>query len=59
VPEEVEIDTDKLSEDIKEEIERQGGTLLKAIALTTARSSPRSQQSQRCAPAAPLMRHWC
>jgi len=36
VPEEVEIDTDKLNEDIKEEIEREGGTLLKAIALTTA-----------------------
>jgi len=36
VPEEVEIDTDKLTEDIKEEIEREGGTLLKAIALTTA-----------------------
>lgn len=36
MPEEVEIDTDKLSEDIKEEIEREGGTLLKAIALTTA-----------------------
>lgn len=36
MPEEVEIDTDKLNEDIKEEIERQGGSLLKAIALTTA-----------------------
>ncbi|HLI81397.1 MAG TPA: DUF4337 family protein [Candidatus Binataceae bacterium] len=36
MPEEVEIDTDKLNEDIKEEIEREGGTLLKAIALTTA-----------------------
>ena len=36
MPEEVEIDTDKLTENIKEEIEREGGTLLKAIALTTA-----------------------
>jgi hypothetical protein len=36
VPEQVEIDTDKLGEQIKEEIEREGGTLLKAIALTTA-----------------------
>src|SRR5882762_8664869 len=36
VPIEVEIDTDKLGEEIKEEIEREGGTLLKAIALTTA-----------------------
>ena len=36
MPEEIEIDTDKLGEEIKEEIEREGGTLLKAIALTTA-----------------------
>ena len=36
MPEQVEIDTDKLGEQIKEEIEREGGTLLKAIALTTA-----------------------
>jgi hypothetical protein len=36
MPEEVEIDTDKLDEEIKEELERQGGSLLKAIALTTA-----------------------
>jgi len=36
VPEEVEIDTDQLDEEIKEELEREGGTLLKAIALTTA-----------------------
>jgi hypothetical protein len=36
VPEEVEIDTEKLGEQIKEEIEREGGMLLKAIALTTA-----------------------
>jgi Domain of unknown function (DUF4337) len=36
VPEEVEIDTDTLDEEIKEEVERQGGTLLRAIALTTA-----------------------
>jgi hypothetical protein len=36
VPEEIEIDTDKLDEQIKEELEREGGNLLKAIALTTA-----------------------
>ena len=36
MPEEVDIDTDKLDEEIKEELEREGGTLLKAIALTTA-----------------------
>ena len=36
MPEEVEIDTDKLGEQIKEEIERESGPLLKAIALTTA-----------------------
>jgi hypothetical protein len=36
VPEEVEIDVDKLDDEIKEELEREGGTLLKAIALTTA-----------------------
>jgi hypothetical protein len=36
VPEEVEIDTDKLDEEIREEVERQGGTLLRAIALSTA-----------------------
>src|SRR5579864_581431 len=36
VPEEVEIDTDDLNEEIKEEVERQGGRLLRAIALTTA-----------------------
>jgi hypothetical protein len=32
----MEIDTDKLHEEIHEEVEREGGALLKAIALTTA-----------------------
>jgi hypothetical protein len=36
VPEEIEIDTDKLRESINEEIERQGGSLLRWISLTTA-----------------------
>jgi hypothetical protein len=36
VPEEIEVETDKLHEDIHEEVEREGGALLKAIALTTA-----------------------
>jgi hypothetical protein len=36
VPEEIEIDTDKLHEDIHEELEREGGSLLKLVALTTA-----------------------
>ena len=36
MPEEVEIDTDKLDEEIKEQLEREGGSLLKTIALTTA-----------------------
>lgn len=36
MPEEVDIDTDKIDEQIKEELEREGGRLLKAIALTTA-----------------------
>lgn len=36
MPEEIEIDTDKLRETIDEEIERDGGRLLKGIALTTA-----------------------
>ncbi len=36
VPEEIEIDTDKIQEDVKEQLEREGGSLLKAIALTTA-----------------------
>jgi Domain of unknown function (DUF4337) len=36
VPEEIEIDTDTLDEKIHEELEREGGTLLKMIALTTA-----------------------
>jgi uncharacterized protein DUF4337 len=36
MPEEIEVDTDKLHEEIHEEVEREGGALLKAIALTTA-----------------------
>jgi hypothetical protein len=36
VPDEIEVDTDKLHEEIHEELEREGGWLLKAIALTTA-----------------------
>lgn len=36
MPEEIEIDTDKLHEAIHEEVEREGGTLLRTIALTTA-----------------------
>jgi hypothetical protein len=36
VPEEIEIDTDRLRETIDEEIERQGGSLLRWISLTTA-----------------------
>jgi hypothetical protein len=36
MPEEIEIDTDKLREAIDEEIEKDGGTLLRTIALTTA-----------------------
>jgi Domain of unknown function (DUF4337) len=36
MPEEPELDIDKLHEEIHEEVERQGGSLLKAIALTTA-----------------------
>jgi type II secretory pathway pseudopilin PulG len=36
MPEEPEIDTDKLDEKIHEEFEREGGALLKTIALTTA-----------------------
>ena len=36
VPEEIEIDTDKIEDDVKEQLEREGGSLLKAIALTTA-----------------------
>src|SRR5512144_578191 len=36
VPEEIEIDTDKLRETIDSEIERQGGALLRWISLTTA-----------------------
>jgi len=36
MPEEIEIDTDKLREAIDSEIEREGGSLLRTIALTTA-----------------------
>jgi hypothetical protein len=36
MPEEIEIDTDKLRETIDEEIEKSGGGLLRAISLTTA-----------------------
>jgi hypothetical protein len=36
VPEEIEVDTDKLHEEIHEELEREGGSMLKMIALTTA-----------------------
>src|SRR5215469_3454287 len=36
MPEEVEVDTDKLDEEIHEKVEREGGSLLKAVALTTA-----------------------
>ena len=36
MPEEIEIDTDKLHEAIHEEVEKEGGTLLRTIALTTA-----------------------
>src|SRR5471032_1089173 len=36
MPEEIEIDTDKLRETIDEEIEKDGGNLLRGIALTTA-----------------------
>ncbi len=36
MPEEIEIDTDKIADDVKEQLEREGGSLLKAIALTTA-----------------------
>lgn len=36
MPEEIEIDTDKLRESISEEIERQGGSFLRWISLTTA-----------------------
>jgi hypothetical protein len=36
MPEEIEIDTDKLRETIDEEIEREGGGLLRRIALSTA-----------------------
>jgi hypothetical protein len=36
MPEEIEIDTDKLHEAVKEELEREGGGFLRAIALSTA-----------------------
>jgi len=36
MPEEAEVGTEKLDEQIHEELEREGGRLLKAIALTTA-----------------------
>jgi hypothetical protein len=36
VPEEVEVPTERIDEQIKEQLEREGGSLLKAIALTTA-----------------------
>ena len=36
MPEEIEIDTDKIEDEVKEQLEREGGSLLKAIALTTA-----------------------
>lgn len=36
MPEEIEVDTDKLHEAIHEEVEKEGGTLLRTIALSTA-----------------------
>jgi hypothetical protein len=36
MPEEIEIDTDKLHEAIKEEMEKEGGSFLRQISLTTA-----------------------
>jgi hypothetical protein len=36
MPEEPEVETEKLHEEIKEELEREGGSLLRTIALTTA-----------------------
>lgn len=36
MPDEIEIDTDKLHEAVKEELEREGGGFLRAIALSTA-----------------------
>jgi hypothetical protein len=36
MPEEPEVDTDRLHEAIQEELEREGGSLLRSIALTTA-----------------------
>jgi hypothetical protein len=36
MPEDVEVETERIDEQIKEQLEREGGSLLKAIALTTA-----------------------
>lgn len=36
MPEEAEVETERIDEQIKEQLEREGGSLLKAIALTTA-----------------------
>jgi hypothetical protein len=36
VPEEIEVETERIDEQIKEQLEREGGSLLKTIALTTA-----------------------
>ena len=36
MPEEIEVDADKLRESIDDALERQGGSLLRAISLTTA-----------------------
>jgi len=36
MPEEVEVETERIDEQIKEQLEREGGSLLKTIALTTA-----------------------
>ncbi|SFS12146.1 protein of unknown function [Dyella sp. OK004] len=36
MPEEIEVDTDKLREAIAEEVEREGGNLLRTVALSTA-----------------------
>jgi hypothetical protein len=52
VTEEAEIETTRIDEQIKEQIEREGGSLLKAIALST-RCSRRWPQSRLCARAEP------
>lgn len=36
MPEEIEVETERIDEQIKEQLEREGGSLLKTIALTTA-----------------------